>query len=73
MKTNTNEKINAVNENLETELTETDLEQVSGGYIAYHVDRITSYAGQVVNANPFGVSVVNFSGWNSICKSGIRF
>ena len=73
MKTNTNEKINAVNENLETELTETDLEQVSGGYIAYHVDVTASYNVQLFNGNPFGITAINLSGSNSICASGIIF
>ncbi len=54
-----NEKI--VNENTECELTEKDLEEVSGGYIAYSTSFGTWNTGRVTVANPFSVTTVSWS------------
>ena len=67
-----NEKIIAC-ENTDRELTEKDLEEVSGGYIAYSTSFGTWNAGRVTVANPFSVTTVAWSNWNRISSSGIYF
>ena len=67
-----NEKIIA-DMNTECELTEKDLEEVSGGYIAYSTSFGTWNTGRVTVANPFSVTTVSWSNWNRITTSGIYF
>ena len=69
-----NEKILAVNENTkETELSENDLDQVSGGFFAYSTDFINHNVGAAAVVTPFYAASVSWNNWTRISTSGILF